>query len=496
MLILDLLWYFVIFSFFGWLSNGIRKLFAEKKFYNKGLLTSPFCPSYGFCSVICYLVLNPFTSNKLILFFGSSILLSFLVVIIGYVTEKLLGFKPWDFSDMKLNISSYITLPYALFLGLLGLILVGVLIPVLNTVIELIPFTVNLIVVLSICAVILIDYVFAITTTLKLQRKIKKLNGVSSLLGSDVPQEKIEELEQNYNKLFTESILRKRLVSAFPDLKKTAYVKQIAAKIEEIKADNMKEYTMVYENKEEKPFAFGFCFTKLFYLFVIGSFLGTVFETIWALLTEGQFEIRVGMVYGPFIPVYGGGACFLTAVLYKLYKLSDTMIFVISAVVGAGFEYFCSWFQETLFGTVSWDYSDTPFNLDGRTNLMYALIWGFLGLVWVRYLYPWASKLIEKMPKRAGSIITTFLIIFMVFNAFMSVCATYRWTKRDEGIPASSNFEKYLDKSFDDEHMNFLFPNMKDADETGVTTNGTISSERPYLDETSTPDEIIAQTKK
>ncbi|MDD6989905.1 putative ABC transporter permease [Ruminococcus sp.] len=486
MLILNLLWYFVIFSFCGWVINGIRTLFEEKRFYNKGFLASPFCPSYGVGAVICYLALNHFQDNKFILFFGSCVILSLVVVLIGFLTEKALGFKPWDFSDMKFNIGSYITLPYSLLLGIMGTILVGVLIPILNSVIELIPFLVSLIVVLSICLLILIDYVFAIITTLRLQHRIKKLNGVSSLLGDDVPQEKIDELESNYNKLFTENIMRRRLVSAFPELKNTAYVKQIAAKLDEIKTDNMKEYTQVYENKSDEPFAFGFCFTKLFYLFLFGSMLGTLFETIWALFAEGHFEIRVGMVYGPFIPVYGGGACFLTAVLYKLYKLSDTLIFVISAVVGAGFEYFCSWFQETLFGTVSWDYSNTAFNLDGRTNLMYALIWGFLGLVWVRYLYPWASKLIERIPKRAGSIITTFLIIFMVFNAFMSVSATYRWTQRDDGVPASNSFEEYLDKHFDDDKMNFLFPHMQDVNDTGITSQGLISSERQY--ETSNSD--------
>lgn len=480
MLIINLLWYFVIFSFCGWLINGIRTLFEEKRFYNKGFLASPFCPSYGVGAVICYVALNHFQSNRFFLFFGSCIILSLVVILIGFFTEKVLGFKPWDFSKMKLNIGSYVTLPYTLLLGIMGTILVGLLIPVLNSVIELIPFLVSLIVVLSICLLILIDYVFAIITTLRLQHRIKKLNGVSSLLGSDVPQEKIDELESNYNKLFTENILRRRLVSAFPELKNTAYVKQIAAKLDEIKTNNMKEYTQVYENKDEEPFAFGFCFTKLFYLFLFGSMLGTLFETIWALFAEGHFEVRVGMVYGPFIPVYGGGACFLTAVLYKLYKLSDTLIFVISAVVGAGFEYFCSWFQETLFGTVSWDYSNTAFNLDGRTNLMYALIWGFLGLVWVRYLYPWVSMLIEKIPKKAGSIITTFLIVFMLINAFMSVSATYRWTQRTEGVPASNSFDRYLDKHFDDDKMNFLFPHMKDVDETGITTSGLISSERPY----------------
>ena len=88
--------------------------------------------------------------------------------------------------------------------------------------------------------------------------------------------------------------------------------------------------------------------------------------------------------------------------------------------------------------------------------------------------------LIEKIPKRAGSIITTFLIVFMLINAFMSVSATYRWTQRTEGVPASNSFDRYLDKHFDDDKMNFLFPHMKDVDETGITTSGLISSERPY----------------
>lgn len=478
-MILSLIWYFVVFSFLGWIANGLRTVFAERKFSNKGFLTSPFCPSYGFCSVACYLILKPFESNKIILFIGSAALLSILVVLIGFITTKILGFKPWDYSGYKLNLGPFITLPYALLLGFLGTILVAAFIPVLNTILEFIPFWISIIIVLSICAIILIDYIFSLVTVVKLKSKIKKLHKASDLIDETVSQEEIDEIQRNYNLLFTQNILRKRLASAFPDLTSTAYVKQISQKIEDIKQDNMKEYTQVYKNKEEKPFAFGFCFTKLFYLFMIGSLLGTVFETVWTIVTEGHFEVRVGMVYGPFIPVYGGGACFLTIVLYKLYKLNDTLIFLISAVVGAGFEYFCSWIQETLFGTVSWDYSNTPFNLDGRTNLMYALIWGFLGLVWVRYLYPWTSKLIEKLHKKQGAILTTVLIVFMAFNAFMSAAAAYRWPQRDAGVPASNSFEVYLDENFDDEKMEFLFPHMQNVEETGVTTKGIISPENP-----------------
>lgn len=478
--LLDLLWYFVIFSFFGWVASSFRSLLLEKKFSNNGFLTSPFCPMYGFSAVICYTALKPFENSKLILFIGSTLILSALMVVVGVLVEKTLKFKPWDFSSSKFSIGNYITFPYALFLGLLGMLLVGLIIPVLRTAVEAIPFWVSLILVLCFCGIIVIDYVFSMITTIRLLRRIAKLKNSSELMDKGATEVEIQELEENYNRLFTENILRKRLAHAYPDLTHMA----INAKIEEIKQDNMKEYTQTFESKEDKPFAYGFCFTKLFYLFVIGSFIGTILETIWAFCVDGHFEMRVGMVYGPFIPVYGGGACFLTAALYKLYKLNDTLVFVISAFVGAGFEYFCSWLQEQMFGTVSWDYSDTPFNLDGRTNLMYALIWGFLGLVWVRYLYPWTAKLIEKIPKRAGAIITTFLIVFMAFNGFMSVTATARWTQRTEGVPASNSFEEYLDEKFDNEKMEFLFPGMKKAAEAGVTTEGVISNERPYLNAT------------
>ena len=439
---------------------------------------------YGFSAVICYTALKPFENSKLILFIGSTLILSALMVVVGVLVEKTLKFKPWDFSSSKFSMGNYITFPYALFLGLLGMLLVGLIIPVLRTAVEAIPFWVSLILVLCFCGIIVIDYVFSMITTIRLLRRIAKLKNSSELMDKGATEVEIQELEENYNRLFTENILRKRLAHAYPDLTHMAYVKQINAKIEEIKQDNMKEYTQTFESKEDKPFAYGFCFTKLFYLFMIGSFIGTILETIWAFCVDGHFEMRVGMVYGPFIPVYGGGACFLTAALYKLYKLNDTLVFVISAFVGAGFEYFCSWLQEQMFGTVSWDYSDTPFNLDGRTNLMYALIWGFLGLVWVRYLYPWTAKLIEKIPKRAGAIITTFLIVFMAFNGFMSVTATARWSQRTEGVPASNSFEEYLDEKFDNEKMEFLFPGMKKAAEAGVTTEGVISNERPYLDAT------------
>ena len=47
---------------------------------------------------------------------------------------------------------------------------------------------------------------------------------------------------------------------------------------------------------------------KLFWIFIIASIIGCAVETIVCIVQKGHFEIRQGVIYGPFIPVYGAGA--------------------------------------------------------------------------------------------------------------------------------------------------------------------------------------------
>lgn len=477
---IELLWFFLIISFLGWLFSGLYHFFSEKKFYNKGFLTLPFCLSYGAGAVICWILLKPLTNNFFILFTGSALLLSFFTLLAGFLGEKILGCKPWDYSSMRFNIGSYLTVPFVLLLGLGGAFSVKTLIPLIKLSIDKIPDLISMIIALSIALFILIDAVFSFITIFRLKKRIKILKYDSNFFGDDITEEKLNELEVNYNKIFTDNILRKRMSSAFPELKRTAYIKKVHGKLAEIKEDNKKHYDTFYENKEEKPFASGLCFEKLFVLFLIGSFIGTCIETVYALIVEGHFEVRVGVVYGPFIPVYGGGAVLMTVALYKLYKLSDTFVFLISAALGAFFEYICSWGQETFLGTVSWDYSNMPLNIGGRTCLLYSFFWGFLGLVWLRYLYPFASKQIEKIPKKQGSIILVVVFIFMLYNGFITTASIYRWNQREQGLPPSNSFEMYLDTHYNDDRMKWLFPHMRDSETL-----------KELKDNTATPDSAV-----
>ena len=138
----------------------------------------------------------------------------------------------------------------------------------------------------------------------------------------------------------------------------------------------------VIDFKEEKlnNFAQGLNFYKLFLICFTGSFAGVIVEIIWCLIRNGYIESRSGLVYGPFNLLYGFGAVAMTMALYKYRNRSSSISFAGGMIMGSVVEYLCSWGQEMVLGSRSWDYSDMPFNLNGRICLLYSVFWGILGV--------------------------------------------------------------------------------------------------------------------
>ena len=214
-----------------------------------------------------------------------------------------------------------------------------------------------------------------------------------------------------------------------------------------------------YREKQEAHFAQGMTFYKLFWVFFIGCFAGVVLETIYCLIQRGHYESRVGLIYGPFNLVYGIGALCLSGALYQFRNRGRVFSFVGGFVVGSVVEYACSWFQEVCFGSTSWDYSNMPYNLNGRICLLYSIFWGILGIFWIKDIYPRMAKWILKIPNKVGKPLTWVLLVFMVFNSVMTLFTSLRWTARREGIEPRNAFEAYLDEHYPDERMQKIFAN-------------------------------------
>lgn len=227
-------------------------------------------------------------------------------------------------------------------------------------------------------------------------------------------------------------------------------------------------------------------FFNLFWVFVVCSVLGLIIETVFHMVVvdPGVYQDRAGMLFGPFSPIYGVGAVLMTVALNRFYKSNFLIIFLVSAIIGGLFEAFVSWFMQTAFGAVAWNYSgSTIFGLfpdpiaelfGGRTSALFMCMWGALGCAWIKLCLPWLLKLINLIPWQARYGVTTLCAALMLVNSVMTLEALDCWYQRESGYQPTSPVEKFYAKYFDDDYMAHRFQSMTiTPDETARVDAGT-----------------------
>lgn len=219
--------------------------------------------------------------------------------------------------------------------------------------------------------------------------------------------------------------------------------------------------TIDLEEQRKNHFARGINLYKLLLICFVGSFAGVVVESIWCFLRHGYLESRAGLVYGPFNLLYGAGAVVLTLALYRFRNRGPWLSFLGGMLVGSVVEYVCSWGQELLLGSRSWDYSALPLNINGRICLLYSCFWGVLGVLWIKDIYPRMAKWILKLPDRLGKVLTCCVTVFLIVNSVVSLAAVWRWSERVQQVPAATRLEQTLDDRFPDERMERIYANME-----------------------------------
>lgn len=199
---------------------------------------------------------------------------------------------------------------------------------------------------------------------------------------------------------------------------------------------------------------------KVFWVFVIGSIIGYLLEMMVGLVQNGHFVSKQGLIYGPFSQVYGIGLVIYYLVIPNNKK--NIEIFLISMFLGGIVEYIFSYLQETFFGTISWDYSNLLFNINGRTSLLHCIYWGIGGILFSKYIKPQIEKIDCLCPKIWFKVLTIFLAIFVLFDIIISSLACKRQEERKEGIEPKNNIEIFLDKTYTDEVLNEIYSNAKE----------------------------------
>lgn len=214
-------------------------------------------------------------------------------------------------------------------------------------------------------------------------------------------------------------------------------------------------------------------FFNLFWMFFICCILGLLLEIAWhmTVVDFGHYEDRAGLLFGPFSPIYGFGAVLVTLALNRLYNKNPVITFVVAGIVGGAFEWAVSFFMQMSFGITAWDYSDyTYFGLmpdpvavacGGRTSTQFLIMWGILGLVWVKFFLPLMLKGINVIPWKLRYGLTVAVAALMLVDGLMTLGTLDRWFERTSGVEPQTSVEQFFDDNFPDSWMRARFQSME-----------------------------------
>ena len=200
----------------------------------------------------------------------------------------------------------------------------------------------------------------------------------------------------------------------------------------------------------------------LFWIFVAGCVFGLVVETVFHAIVYGGYESRAGLVWGPFSPIYGVAAVALTAFLNRFYHSHNLIIFLVSMLLGSVIEYSASLMMEELWGAVAWNYDGTFGSIHVRTNFAFGVMWGLLGLVWVRTVLPAIKNVFAYVSAKslAARLFTGALSIFLALDVVVTLLALDRESQRAIGVPATTWEQLFFDEHFPDDYLQSRMQNM------------------------------------
>ena len=129
--ICELFIYFIMYAMIGWIYEIVLEVFIYKWGYSdRGVLTGPYCPVYGFGTLAFLFTIYPIIKNKEnpkkllyipIVFFGCMFIATAIELVTSYICEFFMGSWPWQtYLDYEYNFQGRIALSPSIRFGLGG----------------------------------------------------------------------------------------------------------------------------------------------------------------------------------------------------------------------------------------------------------------------------------------------------------------------------------------------------------------------------------------
>ncbi len=138
--ICELFLYFIMYAMIGWIYEIVLEVFIYKWGYSdRGVLTGPYCPVYGFGTLAFFFTIYPIIKNKEmpkkllyipVVFLGCTFIATAIELVTSYICEFFTGSWPWQtYLDYKYNFQGRIALSPSIRFGLGGTFFLYVLQP-------------------------------------------------------------------------------------------------------------------------------------------------------------------------------------------------------------------------------------------------------------------------------------------------------------------------------------------------------------------------------
>ena len=234
---------FFIFGFAGWCMEVALKYRQYHRFINRGFLTGPILPIYGFGVILITLVVGNLASveSGVVTTFAMSLVICGLVeYLTSFVLEKIFKARWWDYSQKPMNLHGRVWIGNLVLFGLAGVAIIHIVNPLLFPALNRVPLAIRRAVAVALLAVLAADFVISYFV-LKLVK-----------VGVDNSQaDNTEEISREVRQLLTNrSYFYSRFADAYPEV--VYRTERVQARVAAVKAEAERMHREAEKRFEEQ----------------------------------------------------------------------------------------------------------------------------------------------------------------------------------------------------------------------------------------------------
>lgn len=157
--------------------------------------------------------------------------------------------------------------------------------------------------------------------------------------------------------------------------------------------------------------------------FMLYAIIGWLYEVFLEVVVYKWGFSNRGVLFGPWLPVYGFGALLFIFIVYPIIKnkklktklLLIPVVFILCMISATILELLTSYICELFMGSWPWQtYSSYKYNFQARIALSPSIRFGIGGVVFLYLLQPLFEKLVKALGKKKNIVSLIILLVLII----------------------------------------------------------------------------------